>query len=314
VDRNVSKVLFIVNKHAGIGYPGKLEDRILDTCQSNNIECTIEFTAGRGHAIELARSASAKGFQRVVAVGGDGTSNEVAQGLIHTELPMGIVPRGSGNGLARHLGIPLNTSDAIRKLFQSEILAMDTFTVNGKLSLNVSGIGFDGHVTNLFGIKSTRGLLGYVMLTVQEFLRFREFETQLFIDGTSFTRQAFIVAIANSSQYGNNAKIAPSASVRDGLLHVNVVRKVPLLRIDFLYSFFNGNLGKSRFCEIMETKSLSLKTNKPIYYHVDGEACGLQDTFNIELLPASLNMLIPMSGKQKGFCRNGGFTTGLQAC
>ncbi len=299
MDRKVSKVLFIVNKHAGVGYPGKLEDRILDSCQSNNIECTIEFTAGRGHAIELASSASAKGFQQVVAVGGDGTSNEVAQGLIHTGVPMGIVPRGSGNGLARHLGIPLNTSAAISQLFQSEILAMDTFTVNGKLSLNVSGIGFDGHVTNLFGIKSTRGLLGYVMLTIQEFLRFREFETQLFIDGTSITRQSFIVAIANSSQYGNNAKIAPAASVRDGLLHVNIMKKVPLFRIDFLYSFFSGNLGESRFCEILEAKSFSLKTNKPIYYHVDGEACGLQDTFNIELLPASLNMLIPANGNNK---------------
>lgn len=300
MDRNVSKVLFIVNKRAGIGYQGKVEGRILDTCESNNVECTIEFTAGPGHAIELARSASAKGFQRVVAVGGDGTSNEVAQGLIHTGMPMGIVPRGSGNGLARHLGIPLKTPDAISQLFQGDVLSMDTFTVNGKLSLNVSGIGFDGHVTNLFGIKSTRGLVGYVMLTVQEFLRFREFEVQLFIDGKSISRKAFIVAIANSSQYGNNARIAPAASVCDGLLHVNIVRKVPLHRIDFVYSFFKGHLASSRFCEILETKSLSLKTNKPVYYHVDGEACGLQDTFHIELLPGSLKVLVPANGKRPG--------------
>jgi len=293
VHQKAGKVLFIVNKHAGIGYQARLEGRILDTCASNNVECTIEFTADRGHAIELARSATALGFQWVIAVGGDGTSNEVAQGLIHTGTPMGVIPRGSGNGLARHLGIPLNTSDAISQLFQSRVLSMDTFTVNGKLSLNVSGIGFDGHVTNLFGIKSTRGLLGYIMLTVQEFLKFREFEADISLQGKTIKRQAFIIAIANSSQYGNNARIAPAASVCDGLLHVNIVRKVPLRRVDFVYSFFSGNLGKSEFCEILETNLMELRTKIPVYYHVDGEACGMQNTFSIELLPGSLQILVP---------------------
>jgi len=296
VNLQVGKVLFIVNKHAGIGYQARLEGRILDTCEKNNVECTIEFTTGRGHAIELARSATALGFQRVIAVGGDGTSNEVAQGLIHTGTPMGVIPRGSGNGLARHLGIPLNTSDAISQIFQSKVLSMDTFTVNGKLSLNVSGIGFDGHVTNLFGIKSTRGLLGYIMLTVQEFLKFREFEAEITLLDKTFKRQAFIIAIANSSQYGNNARIAPAASVCDGMLHVNIVKKVPLLRVDFVYSFFSGKLGKSKFCEILETNSLEIRTKKPIYYHVDGEACGRQSAFRIELLPGSLQILVPEAG------------------
>jgi YegS/Rv2252/BmrU family lipid kinase len=298
VNRQVGKVLFIVNKHAGLGYQTGLEGRILDTCEKNNVECTIEFTTGPGHGIELARSATALGFQRVIAVGGDGTSNEVAQGLIHTGTPMGVIPRGSGNGLARHLGIPLNTSDAINQIFQSKILSMDTFTVNGKLSLNVSGIGFDGHVTNLFGIRSTRGLLGYIMLTVQEFLKFREFEAEISMMGRTFKRRAFIIAIANSSQYGNNARIAPAASVCDGLLHVNIVKKVPLLRVDFVFSFFFGKLGKSKFCEILETKSLELRTKKSIYYHVDGEACGSQSTFKIELLPNSLQILVPEESKR----------------
>ena len=155
---------------------------------------------------------------------------------------MGIVPRGSGNGLARHLGIPLKITDAVDQIFDSRILPMDVFKVNGKLSLNVSGIGFDGHITNLFGVKSTRGLIGYVMLTVQEFLKFKEFETEIFVHGNLIKRDAFIVAIANSSQYGNNARIAPSASVCDGLLHINIVKKIPLFRLDFLYSFFSGQL------------------------------------------------------------------------
>lgn len=287
------KILFVINRHAGIGYQGALEKRIRETCEKNDASCSIAFTQHRGHAIELARNASANGFQQVVAVGGDGTSNEVAQGLVHTGIPMGIVPRGSGNGLARHLGIPLKTFDAITSLFESSALSMDTFTVNGKLSLNVSGIGFDGHVTNLFGIKSTRGLLGYVTLVVTEFFKFREFETTILINGQELRRKAFIIAIANSSQYGNNAKIAPAASVRDGLLHINFVKKVPLYRLDFVYSFFKGNLETSSFCEILETSSVEFRTAKPVAYHVDGEACGLEDTFIIQLLPAALQLLVP---------------------
>lgn len=299
MDQNVKKVLFIVNKYAGIGYQSKVEGKIIDTCEAYNVECAIEFTTGPGHAIELAQGASGKGFQQVIAVGGDGTSNEVAQGLIHTGMPMGIIPRGSGNGLARHLGIPLKTSDAITQLFNSKVLSIDTFRVNGKLSLNVSGIGFDGHITNLFGVKSTRGLVGYIMLTIQEFLKFQEFQTEIYTQGETFKRDAFIIAIANSSQYGNNAKIAPAASVCDGLLHVNIVKKVPVFRIDFVYSFFTGNLGKSSFCEIIETQSLQLKTAKPIAYHVDGEPCGLQDTFMIELIPSALRVLVPNSAPKK---------------
>lgn len=299
MNRNIRKALFIVNKHAGLGYQSKLEGRIIDTCEKNDVSCTIEFTKGRGHAIELAKDAKVHGYGQVIAVGGDGTSNEVAQGLIHGDIPMGIVPRGSGNGLARHLGIALKTPDAIAQIFESKILAMDVFRVNGKLSLNVSGLGFDGHVTNQFGIKSTRGLLGYVMLTVKEFLKFQEFSTEIITDKGSYNREAFIIAIANSSQYGNNAKIAPSASVCDGLLDVNIMKKIPFYRLDFLYSFFAGHLDQSSFCEIMETSSVQFRTKYPVAYHVDGEPCGVNDTFKIELIPGALQILIPNKERSK---------------
>lgn len=286
-------ILFVVNKYAGIGYPSDLERSIKSICDKGSSSCAIEFTQRKGHAIELAKEASARGFNQVIAVGGDGTINEVARGLFQTGIPMGIVPRGSGNGLARHLGIALKISDAIHQIFDSRILPMDVFKVNGKLSLNVSGIGFDGHITNLFGVKSTRGLFGYVMLTVQEFVKFKEFETEITLNGKTIKRDAFIIAIANSSQYGNNARIAPSASVCDGLLHINVMKRVPLFRLDFIYSFFRGQLARSSFCEFMEAPSLKIRTTKPIDYHVDGEPCGLHDSFEVELVPAALHVLVP---------------------
>lgn len=293
MNNEVKKVLFIVNKYAGGGFQPEVEGLMIDACEARDIECTIEFTQSRGHATELAREAIAKGFQYVIAVGGDGTVNEVAQGLIFSDVPMGIISRGSGNGLARHLGMSLKIKDALVDLFDSRIMAMDTFTVNGKLSLNVSGIGFDGHIANLFGRKSKRGLLGYVKLIIQEYIQFQEFDFQLSNAKGTIDQKAFIIAIGNSSQYGNNARIAPAASVCDGILHVTMLKKVPAYRADFIYAMFAGDIQKSIFCETLETASLHLKTSRPIAYHIDGEPSGIDDSFEIKILPSTLQVLVP---------------------
>lgn len=287
------KILFIVNKFAGTGYRSEVEGRILTTCEKHDVECTIEFTEGPGHATELARKAAASDVRAVVAVGGDGTLNEVAQGLLHTNMPMGLIARGSGNGLARHLGIPLAIPSALENLFTGKILSMDTFTMNGKVSLNVSGIGFDGHIANLFGGKTKRGLTGYTKLALREFLRFREFESAITIAGKVLKRKAFVLAVANSSQYGNNACIAPSASVTDGLLHINVLKKIPPYRFDFVYAFFSKRIHRSTFCEIHQTPDLTVETSVPVPYHVDGEPCGVAQSFHIAVSPASLKVIVP---------------------
>lgn len=299
VNQEGKNLLFVINKYAGLGYPSELEHAISNACNQNQATFSIQYTQRRGHATELSSRAAQEGFDQVIAVGGDGTINEVAQGLLNSSVPMGIVPRGSGNGLGRHLGIPLKTTAAINAIFDSHVLAMDIFTVNGKLSLNVSGLGFDGHVTNLFGIKSTRGFIGYITLTIQEFFKFREFNTTITTENTTLNRNAFIIAIANSSQYGNNALIAPPASVCDGLLHINILRKVPLYRLDFLYAFFSGKLEQSSFCEIIETKSVEITTASKVAFHVDGEACGEEDTFSIKLYPGALRILHPNKGTSR---------------
>jgi diacylglycerol kinase (ATP) len=293
VNNEGKKVLFIINRFSGTGFQPQVEGRMIDVCRSHDTECTIEYTQSRGHATELAREAAASNFDFVVAVGGDGTVNEVAQGLIGTEIPMGIIPKGSGNGLARHLGIPISVPLSLARLFESNVVAMDTFSVNGKLSLNVSGIGFDGHIANLFGETVKRGLGGYVKLTVNEFFQFKEFEAQMQIGSETMKRHAFVMAIANSSQYGNNARIAPLASVCDGILHISILKKVPPYRLDFVYSFFTGNIHQSDYCEVIEAKNLTITTSKSIAYHVDGEPTGVADRFEIKLQPGNLKMLVP---------------------
>jgi diacylglycerol kinase (ATP) len=294
VKSEVNKVLFIVNKHAGTGYRPEVEGKIIDACGQQNIECTIEFTQGRGHATELASQAVANNtFKQIIAVGGDGTVNEVAKGMLHSSVPMGIIPKGSGNGLARHLRIPMSVSGSLQSLFDSRVMAMDAFEINGRLSLNVSGIGFDGHIANLFGADKKRGLQGYAKLTIKEFFEFKEFEFEIETQGQLLKRKAFVIAIANSSQYGNNARIAPAASVCDQLLHVSILRKVPPYRLDVVYSFFTGKIHKSSFCEVIETNKMVIRVNTPMSYHIDGEPCGKSDVFVIELIPLSLKMLIP---------------------
>ncbi|WP_276370273.1 YegS/Rv2252/BmrU family lipid kinase [Chryseolinea sp. H1M3-3] len=293
MDCRDKKILFIINKHSGVGYQATVEGLILNACKENRADCTIEYTQRRGHAISLANNASKNGFDYVVAVGGDGTINEVAQGLLHSSTPMGILPRGSGNGLARHLGVPVKLSEAIRSLFSNKIVRIDTLTVNGKLSLNVSGIGFDGHIANLFADRKIRGLFGYVRLVLKELFNFQEFEAEISFNEMTSTQKAFIIGIANSSQYGNNIKIAPLASVCDGLLNITVLKKVPLYNLKFIYGFLRGSLKKSDMCDMLNATAVRIKTSTPVPYHVDGEPCGLSNSYTIQLNAASLPILVP---------------------
>ena len=289
----VKKVFFIINKYSGTGRKTDFEGEIMMACQANGVACGMACTEGPAHATALAAEALGNGFELIVAVGGDGTLNEVALGLLNTSGIMGIIPKGSGNGLARHLGIPLRLDLALKCLFTSQVIAMDTFRVNGRPSLNVSGIGFDGYIADLFGMEKTRGLRGYTRLVLNEFMNFPEFDARLIQGEKEMVRKAFVIAIANSSQYGNNARIAPAASIRDGLLNISILKKIPPYRLDFIYSFFSGTIDQSAYCENLKVRDVSIQLNTPISYHIDGEPAGKADAFKIELMPASLSILAP---------------------
>lgn len=293
------KVLFIINKFSGTGYSAALEGRIIERCAQAGFECRIEFTQARGHATELAQDAALqKDYHRVFAVGGDGTVNEVAKGLIHSSTVMGILPKGSGNGLARHLGVPMNFEKSLNLIHSDNIVNMDTFTINDQLSVNVSGIGFDGHIAFLFGKNGKRGLMGYVKLVAREFKTYQEFEIDLEMDGHPFTKKAFIVAIANSSQFGNNARVAPHASVCDEWIDISFIRKIPLPQaIGFAYKMFTGKLYDSSFVEMAKAKNLIIRSARPIPFHIDGEPFEARQEFKVAIMPHSLKMVVPSSAK-----------------
>jgi diacylglycerol kinase (ATP) len=292
----VKNVLFIINKYAGAGFQPQVEGRILTACAKFDVECTIEFTAGPGHATDLAKEGSKKGFDIVVAVGGDGTLNEVARGLLNSKTPMGIIPKGSGNGLARHLGISMKIDKALEQLLTGKVVAMDTFRLNGKLSLNVSGIGFDGHIANLFAKKKRRGFWTYARLVTLHYLMFKEFTAELELENHEFKKHsALMIAIANASQYGNNARVAPNASITNNSLQTAILKKVPAQRgFRFAYQMFTGKLktGKDYSCVTMHNGVI--KVDSPTAYHVDGEPCGHATEFKIEIFPHSLQMVTPL--------------------
>ena len=289
-----NRVLFIINKYSGSGFQSAIEGRIIDACVQLKLEGTIEYTKYKGHATEFARCAATEGFTRVFAMGGDGTVNEVARGLVHTSTSLGIIPKGSGNGLARHLQIPLNVHQAIKLLDNHQIIAMDTLLINDHLSINVSGIGFDGLVAGKFGENGKRGLIGYSKLIMKEFLHFKEFKAEVILDGKLLHRQSFILALANSSQFGNNAKISPFASVCDQLIDVCFVKKVPILKaIGFARKLFTGLMNQSSYVEILQGKQVTIKFDKPMPFHIDGESMEPTTDFHIVLSPGSLRMIVP---------------------
>jgi YegS/Rv2252/BmrU family lipid kinase len=289
-----NKLLFIINKFSGTGFRPKLEGKILNACESNNTECTIEFTTGRGHATELARNAIGK-FNAVIAVGGDGTVNETARGLLNSETPLGILPKGSGNGLARHLGIPMKLEAALNALFTSRVVKMDTFHLNNHLSVNVSGIGFDGHVANLFGEGKQRGFWGYTRFVAGEYLRFKGFTATCMHNGSQEKlNNSFIIAIANSSQYGNNARVSPASSVTDSKLQLVHIKKIPLYKgIPFAWMLFTRSLRNNTLYQSKPVTNLVLQTEAPTPYHIDGEPCGTALRFEIRINPESLAVLVP---------------------
>jgi diacylglycerol kinase (ATP) len=289
-------VLFIVNKYAGAGYQPQVEGRILTACAKFDVECTIEFTSGPGHATDLAKEGSNRNFDMVVAVGGDGTLNEVARGLLNSKTPMGIIPKGSGNGLARHLGISMKIERALEQVLTGQVVVMDTFRLNGKLSLNVSGIGFDGHIANLFAKKKKRGFWTYARLVTLHYITFKEFIAELKLENHEVGKhKSFMIAIANASQYGNNARVAPNASITNHSLQTAILKKVPAQRgFQFAYQMFTGKLKTGKYYSCMTMHNGVIKVDQPTAYHVDGEPCGQASEFKIEILPHSLQMITPL--------------------
>lgn len=286
------KIVFIVNPVSG----GRNKDRFEEQARSQlaGADASLAFvdTQHPGHAHELAREAVAQGADVVVAVGGDGTINEVASALYGTEIPLGIIPEGSGNGLALYLGIPLNERAALRRLGKFDTTAIDAGLINGHPFFNMAGLGFDAQVSDSFAHEKIRGPLGYVRTILNEIGKYQPSLYRLEIDGVVYEREAFMISVANSPQYGNNAYIAPQASVTDGLLDVCIIHKFPLYSLPImLFRLFSKTADQSEYLEIIPGKEIVIERKHDGPVHVDGEPKALGKQLHISVQPASLRVI-----------------------
>ncbi|MBL7137372.1 MAG: diacylglycerol kinase family lipid kinase [Bacteroidales bacterium] len=288
------RILFVVNPVSGSGRQkkiGKVVEKYLD---NSRFSYEVLFTEEKGHASRLAREAVEEGASVVVAVGGDGTVNEVGQGLVGTDTALAIIPTGSGNGLARHLRLPLNFRKAIRIINQGNRQKIDTATLNGALFVNMAGVGFDAHVARKFEQATGRGFFSYFSISTVSYRKYKPKKYKITIDGKVVRRRALLISFANSSQFGNNTTIAPNASLDDGFIDVCIVRKLPFWKIILLSPLvFTRKFDKTPYLEIIRAREVIVKRKKGKYIHLDGDPRKEGKTLTVKVHPLSLQVIVP---------------------
>lgn len=289
-------ILFVINPISGGKSKKRVEQLIIDHLDHQKYEYEMAYSNAVDHARKLSRSAVHLGFDTVVAVGGDGTVNEVAKGImsINANAELGIIPFGSGNGLARHLHIPLDVKKAIGVLNQNKVKVIDTATLNDEPFFNMAGVGFDAHISAMFANNKKRGFSGYVKSVFRELNNYISQEYKLTVDGTAITEKAFMISFANSTQFGNNAHIAPLADISDGLLDLAIVKPFPIYQFPALaWRLMSGTAHRSSFVKVIKAKEIEVVREKNGAVHLDGEPKMLNGQINIKIKPLSLKVLVP---------------------
>lgn len=297
------RILFIINPVSGIGKQKTVErtlERLLDVEKYNY---SIAYTEYAHHATEIAHSAVEEGYTTIVAVGGDGSINDCVRGLIGTNARLGIIPAGSGNGLARCLHIPLDIERAIEVINNCNSINMDSVEVNGRVYASIAGVGFDALIAQQFTGNTVRGFQTYLRLVLQNYFAYKPKTYTLWIDGKIVQEEALFVSFANSNQFGYNAVIAPKASVNDGMLDVSIVKKIPLALGPLLIEMmFFRQLDKSTYVQTYSAKEVRLLDFEDGLINLDGEGIEMKDNELVfKVNPASLNIIIPDEKHKENF-------------
>lgn len=285
------RTAFIINPISGTTKKDLIPAYILDTLDEEIFDAEIVFTERKGHGSELARGFVAHGFDIVVAVGGDGTVNEIARELRHTNTALGIIPVGSGNGLARHLGIPMNIHSAVEMLNNSETILMDYGVVNDQPFFCTCGTGFDAYVSTEFAKGQRRGIMAYLEKIITGYFSYKSLNYHLTGEGIDLKTKAFVLTFANASQWGNNAYIAPQASVQDGMLDISIMSNFPVIAIPTLaLQLFTKTIDNDLFMSTLRTREITLIRDEPGPFHYDGEPYEEGREIKIKIVPDGLKV------------------------
>lgn len=279
-------IIFIINPISGVGKKDKIPHIIEQNIDTSLFDYRIVYTEYRGHALQIAEDAARSSTTIVAIVGGDGSVNEVGSALVDTSTALAIIPTGSGNGVARHLGVPLNIKKAIQAINKNHIEPMDIVELNNKIAIGVSGFGFDALIAKRFDEFHARGLWSYVRLIFKEFRKYKGIDVT--VNGKEYT-QLFFCSIANTTQFGNGFHISPESKVNDSKIELILIKKPNFLGIvNLAIGSYFGTIHQSKHVEILSLPYFQLQTSNPSA-HIDGETIQF-DTLSIDVkvIPKSL--------------------------
>jgi diacylglycerol kinase (ATP) len=289
------KILFIINPISGTKYKGHLPGIIKELTDSAFFDVEVVITKYKGEATEIVHQKMTGNYNYFVAVGGDGTVNEIAKALIGTRAVLGIIPVGSGNGLARHLQIPLQPKLAIQIINKRNYLAIDYGLINSIPFFCTCGVGFDALIGEKFAQCKGRGFTNYVKTTISEYFNYKPEMYQITIDDEcKINRQAFLITFANGSQYGNNAYIAPKADIYDGKLDICILSPFRLYRAPLVgIRLFSKNINRSPLMYNQKAAKILLERVSDGVIHFDGEPCHMDKILEISVVNRGLNVIVP---------------------
>lgn len=291
----MKNIAFIINPISGTQNKKRLPKVITSLLDSTQWMPNIVFTEYAGHATELSKQFAQMGFDAVVAVGGDGTVNEVACGVRDSQTAMGVIPIGSGNGFARHLGIPLRIQGAIELINHSEPICVDYGMAEDKVFVTTCGTGFDAHIAYEFAQAGERGLKTYIEKILKEAFTYHAQTYRILLEdtGKEIEEKAFLITFANANQWGNNAKIAPKASMQDGKMDICIMSQHALLgSADLAIRLFTKTIDNSWFMDTLRSSQVTLLREQDGPFHLDGDPVKMPKDIRIRMIPDGLRVLV----------------------
>lgn len=300
MNENMKKLIFIVNPISGTQSKELVLNLLDEKIDKEKYSWDVVYTERAGHAIEIAAQAAENKADAVIAIGGDGTINEIGRSLVHTETALGIIPCGSGNGLARHLHIPMEPKKALEIINDGVTDIIDYGKINGTDFFCTCGVGFDAFVSLKFANAGKRGLLTYLEKTLQESLTYQPETYELETEDGSYKYKAFLIACGNASQYGNNAYITPQATITDGLMDVTILEPFTVLDVPSLaFQLFNKTIDQNSRIKTFRCKKLRIHRSKPGVVHFDGDPMQAEENVDIELIKRGLRVIVPRIDAEK---------------
>ncbi len=290
----MKKILFIINPKSGVDRVKALQGLIEKHLDKEQFAPEIAYTQYAKHGTELARDAVKNGFKIIVAVGGDGSVNDIIAGIYGTEATLAIIPKGSGNGLARSLRIPLDPAKAIALINKGQTHTIDLGKADGRIFVSNAGVGFDALVARKFAKSKRRGMAMYSWIVTKYLWMYKEWKWEIEVDGKLIHERAFILTVANAEQFGYNFRIAPIADLQDGLFDIVIIRKYPkILGAAIAVRAFTGSILKSKYVRHLKGRKITIRHPQLSLLQMDGDVHPCGNEVQVEMIKAALHIITP---------------------